>query len=106
MITQYSKIEGEGNNIINGKTNNKIQNYNNTFIQNWSLQKFNTLPLIQRITIINQTNRIIQAFRNYLKTKGVRNKYNNILTFRQILIYIPIQVNLLMMVIQHIKIID
>ena len=79
MITQYSKIEGEGNNIINGKTNNKIQNYNNTFIQNWSLQKFNTLPLIQRITIINQTNRIIQAFRNYLKTKGVRNKYNNIL---------------------------
>ena len=74
MITQYSKNEEEGNTIINGKTNNKIQYYyNNNFIQNWSIERFNSLPLIQRITIINQTNRIIQVFRNYLKTKGVRN---------------------------------
>ena len=74
MIKQYSKNEEEGNTIINGKTNNKIQYYyNNNFIQNWSIERFNSLPLIQRITIINQTNRIIQAFRNYLKTKGVRN---------------------------------
>jgi hypothetical protein len=45
---------------------------NNKFIKNWSLSNFNELPLIQRITIINQVNRIIKAFRHYLERQLVR----------------------------------
>ena len=51
--------------------NNKIQ-YNNNFVKNWSIEDFNSLPLIQRITMVNQANKIIQAYRNYLKMKVVR----------------------------------
>ena len=42
------------------------------FINNWSIYNFNELPLIQRITIIHQANRIIKAFRNYISRKNVR----------------------------------
>ena len=50
-----------------------IQNqYNpNKYIKNWSIMNFNQLPLIQRITIIHQVNRIIKAFRNYKAKKSV-----------------------------------
>ena len=65
LFTQY-RINKEPNNV------NKIQYYNNNFIKNWTLEKFNSLPLIQRITMINQANRIIQAYRNYIKTRRVR----------------------------------
>ena len=57
--------------------NNIIQKpYNNDeFQKNWSIASFNKLPLIQRIIIIHQVNRIIRAFRYYLSKKSVRNKF-------------------------------
>ena len=70
---QYSNNKDASNNFQNNYNDgNKIQYYNNNFTKNWSLDKFNSLPLIQRITMINQANRIIQAFRNYTKAKAVR----------------------------------
>ncbi len=69
MFKQYSNNQHTNNKLKNQKFNNKIQY--NSFVRNWSLTKFNSLPLVQRITMINQANRIIQAYRNYSKTKGV-----------------------------------
>lgn len=45
------------------------------YVREWNLEQFNGLPLIQRITIINQTNKIINAFRNHLQRRNVSNKY-------------------------------
>ena len=57
--------------------NKIIQNqYQNTEYQrNWSISSFNELPLIQRIIIIHQVNKIIRAFRNYLSKKSVRKNF-------------------------------
>ena len=57
--------------------NKIIQNqYQNTEYQrNWSISSFNELPLIQRITIIHQVNKIIKAFRYYTSRKNVSKYY-------------------------------
>ena len=74
MFKQYRNNSQSDDNIKNGNKNVQIQ-YCHNFIQNWTLEKFNSLPLIQRITMINQANKIIQAYSNYIKSKGVSKIY-------------------------------
>lgn len=54
---------------MGGNSPPKIIDNNN--LADWDLEKFNSLPLIHRITIYNQVNRIIKAFRYYMKRKRV-----------------------------------
>ena len=72
-INQYSN---DINKIILSKNDLiQTQSQEDKFINNWSIYNFNELPLIQRITIIHQVNKIIKAFRYYASRKNVSKYY-------------------------------
>ena len=53
-----------GNNSLNNK------NFSNGFLK-YDIYKFDSLPKLEKITIINQVNKIIRAYKKYVLKKNV-----------------------------------
>ena len=54
--------------LSNNSLNNK--NYSNRFLK-YDINKFDSLPELEKITIINQVNKIIRAYKRYVLKKNV-----------------------------------